>query len=64
MSNSESDSRGALVRLAREQLGWSRTDWRWGAALALFLFALGGFLSGVSLTERPEVAQAGLLTQA
>lgn len=64
MSNSESDSRGALVRLAREQLGRSRTDWRWGAALALFLFALGGFLSGVSLTERPEVAQAGLLTQA
>ena len=64
MSNSGSDSRGALVRLAREQLGRSRTDWRWGAALALFLFALGGFLSGVSLTERPEVAQAGLLTQA
>lgn len=64
MSNSGSDSRGALVRLAREQIGRSRTDWRWGAALALFLFALGGFLSGVSLTERPEVAQAGLLTQA
>lgn len=64
MSNSGSDSRGALVRLAREQLGRSRTDWRWGAALALFLFALGGFLSGVSLTERPEVAQASLLTQA
>ena len=64
MSNSGSDSRGALVRLAREQLGRSRTDWRWSAALALFLFGLGGFLSGVSLTERPEVAQAGLLTQA
>lgn len=64
MSNSGSDSRGALVRLAREQLGRSRTDWRWGAALALFLFALGGFLSGVGLTERSEVAQASLLTQA
>ena len=64
MGNPSSDSKGALVRLAQEQLGRSRTDWRWGAALALFLFAFGGFLFGVSLTERPEVTQAGLLTKA
>ncbi len=64
MSNSGSNNRGALVRLAREQLGRSRTDWRWGAALALFLFAFGGFLTGVSLTERPDVAQSSLLTKA
>ena len=64
MGNPSSDSKGALVRLAQEQLGRSRTDWRWGAAVALFLFAFGGFLFGVSLTERPEVTQAGLLTKA
>ena len=64
MRNPSCDSKGALVRLAQEQLGRSRTDWRWGAALALFLFAFGGFLFGVSLTERPAVTQAGLLTKA
>ena len=64
MSNSGSDDQGSLASSAREQLGRSRTDWRWGAALALFLCAFGGFLSGVSLTERPEVAHSGWLTKA
>ncbi|MCZ0941436.1 MAG: NAD-binding protein [Gammaproteobacteria bacterium] len=52
------------MRLARGQLGRSSTDWRWGAALALFLFAFAGLSSGVTLTERPEVAGSGLLTKA
>ncbi len=65
MSNPGSDNHRPLAGLTREQLGRSpRTDWRWGAALALFLCAFGGFLSGVSLTERPEVAQSGWLTKA
>ena len=64
MSNSNSKNHGALARLAREPLSRSRAGWRWGAALALFLFAFGGFLSGVSLTERPDVAQSSLLTKA
>lgn len=64
MSKEGSDSPGSPVRLAQGQLGRSRTDWRWGAALALFLFAFGGFLSGVSLTERPDVTQSDLLTKA
>ncbi|MCY4344477.1 MAG: NAD-binding protein [Gammaproteobacteria bacterium] len=64
MSNSGSDDQGSLASSAREQLGRSRTDWRWGAALALFLCAFGGFLSGVSLTERPEITQSGWLTKA
>ena len=64
MNHAGRGNQGSLVRLAQEQLGRSRADWRWSAALTLFLFALGGFLSGVSLTERPEVAQSGLLTKA
>ncbi len=59
-----SDSPGSLMRLARGQLGRSPADWRWGAALALFLFAFGGLLSGVTLTERPDVAHSSLLTKA
>ena len=43
----------------RQALGW-----RWYAAGGLFLLAFGGLLSGVSLSERPGVPEAGLLTQA
>ncbi len=63
MSNSHSKRQRALVRLAPEQIGRSRTDWRWGAALGLFLCALGALLAGVSLTERPDVGDASLLTK-
>jgi len=38
--------------------------WRSAAALLLFICAMVGFASGVAVTERPEVAAAGLLTQA
>ena len=41
-----------------------RPSWRWGVALLLFAFALVGLSSGVSLTERPEVASADTLTRA
>ena len=64
MSGRGSNEGGGLVRLAQEQLGRSRGDWRWGAALGLFFLAFFGFLSGVSLTERPSVVDAGLLTRA
>ena len=64
MSERSSIERSGLVRLAREQLGRSRGDWRWGAAFGLFLFAFCGFLLGVSLTERPAVVEAGILTKA
>lgn len=64
MNDHGPSSRSALVRLAQEQLGRPGADWRWGAALALFLFAFGGFLLGVSLTERPGVTEASLLTRA
>lgn len=64
MSQRSSIERSGLVRLAQEQFGRSRGDWRWGAALGLFLFAFCGFLLGVSLTERPSVVDAGILTKA
>ena len=38
--------------------------WRSAGALFFFFSALVGFASGVSVTERPEVATANLLTQA
>ncbi len=41
-----------------------KINWRWAAAAILFLSALIGMLSGVSLSERPEVTDAGLLTKA
>ena len=51
--------------MAQEALRrWARSNWRWAAALALFLCGLGGLLLGVSLTERPQVVSAGLLTKA
>ncbi|MFW6093974.1 MAG: NAD-binding protein [Pseudomonadota bacterium] len=40
----------------------SRPGWRWLAAVSLFGFALAGFASGVSLTEQPDVGEAGWLT--
>ena len=41
-----------------------RVNWRWSAAAFLFLCALFGLLMGVSLSERPEVSQASILTKA
>lgn len=41
-----------------------RSNWRSLSALFFFLAALVGFESGVSVTERPEIVDAGLLTQA
>jgi len=41
-----------------------RISWRWTAALGLFGCAFLGLISGVSLTERPDVVSAGLLTKA
>jgi len=45
---------------------YSKKNFPWRSAGALFFFfgALIGFASGVSVTERPEVATASLLTQA
>ncbi len=41
-----------------------RINWRWAAALGLFGCGFIGLVSGVGLTERPEVINAGLLTKA
>jgi Trk K+ transport system NAD-binding subunit len=41
-----------------------RANWRWAAALALFGCSFFSLLSGVGLTERPDVASANLLTKA
>lgn len=41
-----------------------RISWRWTAALSLFGCGFIGLISGVSLTERPDVVDAGLLTKA
>jgi voltage-gated potassium channel Kch len=38
--------------------------WRWLAALVCLTCAFIGLLSGVSLTERPDVGESGLLTMA
>ncbi len=38
--------------------------WRWLAAATLFSLAVFGFSSGVTLSERPSVVDAGLLTRA
>jgi len=48
--------------LVLESLGNQGLSWRWPAALLLFLFAILGFYSGVSLTERPDVGEASVLT--
>ena len=50
--------------MALQQFGRQPLGWRWYAAGTLFLLALIGFLSGVSVTERPDVQAAGVLTQA
>lgn len=51
--------------MTQESFGkMARANWRWAAALALFLCGFFSLLMGVSLTERPEVADAGALTLA
>lgn len=52
-------------REARRRLGLAPpVGWRWVAALACLVCAFAGLASGVSLTERPDVGEAGLLTLA
>jgi voltage-gated potassium channel Kch len=41
-----------------------RINWRWAAALGLFGCGFIGLISGVGLSERPDVVTAGLLTKA
>ncbi|NQY64029.1 MAG: hypothetical protein HRT38_09920 [Alteromonadaceae bacterium] len=41
-----------------------RLGWRWPTAIILFLFALSGLLMGVSLSERPDIVSADILTKA
>ncbi|MCZ6619625.1 MAG: NAD-binding protein [Gammaproteobacteria bacterium] len=50
--------------MAQESLDNPTINWRWPAALILFLLAIGGLLSGVSLSERPDVIHSGFLTKA
>ncbi len=50
--------------MALDSLGRQRLGWRWPAAAALFLLAFVGLLSGVSLSERPDVGVSSLLTKA
>jgi Trk K+ transport system NAD-binding subunit len=50
--------------MALEQFSQPRLNWRWVAAITLFLLAFFGLASGVALSERPAVASSGLLTKA
>lgn len=54
----------ALDTGSNHKLSSQKLSWHWPAALGLFLFALIGFSSGVSLTERPEVVYSSLLAKA
>lgn len=47
------------MSVARMRLGW-----RWPTAIILFLFALTGLMTGVSLSERPDIVSADILTKA
>ncbi len=47
-----------------QTFGTPRIGWRWPAALILFLLGFAGFATGVAPSERPDVAQADLLTKA
>ncbi len=47
-----------------QTLSGHRGGWRWWAAGFLFLSGFLGLVAGVSLTERPYVTEAGLLTKA
>ena len=50
--------------MAQESFVSPTISWRWPVALIFFLLALGGLLSGVSLSERPEVIHSDILTKA
>lgn len=50
--------------MAQESLGSATISWRWPVALVLFLLAFGGLVSGVSLSERPDVIHSDWLTKA
>ena len=50
--------------MAQESFVSPTISWRWPAALIFFLLAFGGLLSGVSLSERPEVIHSDILTKA
>ena len=50
--------------MTSEPFGKPRGNWRWAMALGLFTAAFLGLNLGVSLSERPDVGQAGLLTKA
>ncbi len=50
--------------MAQESFVSPTISWRWPVALTFFLLALGGLLSGVSLSERPEVIHSDILTKA
>lgn len=41
-----------------------KLSWRWSAAVVLFMFAFFALLTGVSLTERPDIQSADILTKA
>lgn len=47
-----------------QPFGTPRFGWRWPAALILFLLGFGGLLAGVTVSERPDVAGADVLTKA
>ena len=47
-----------------ERQSRSKISWHWFVALGIFLLAFVGLSSGVSLTERPSVTEADLLTRA
>ncbi len=49
--------------MALETLSARNPGWRWISAITLFACGYISFAAGVSLTEQPEVGQAGLLVQ-
>jgi len=52
------------VIVSLDYLDTSKISWRWYAAILLFVLAMIGLSSGVSLSERPEVVTSSPLTKA
>ncbi len=53
-----------MYRLVLDNFDTPTIGWRWIAAFVIFLCALIGFSTGVSLTERPDVVSSSYLAKA
>ena len=53
-----------IIRTMQKQYSSEKFPWLPTGAIVIFLLALIGFESGVSVTERPELASAGIMAKA